>query len=153
MYTFRFSFTRDWPMYSCRYRGRRLTSTDASSSDWRAEMIRSSTLHPPSRSLHGYLERLTDPLIEGRLAVQLFSRFPNGLARFFLIISQGYQRFNRFRCRTGSDPNRGDRSRHRLGGGYIKLLELVLQIENDALGGLLADPREAGQKMNILPPD
>src|SRR5690606_23622276 len=111
-------------------------------------MIRSSTLHPPSQPFGGYLERLTDPLIESRFGIsQPLPGFPNGLAGFLLIISQGHQGFNRLAGGPGSRPFRPGGRDILPGGRGVKIPQLVLQVEDDALSRLLPDAREAREKM------
>src|SRR6266536_6086946 len=130
------------PTYSSSARGRSVRSTSTSTLP--------ATLPPTRRlsssfsiviwpsSLCQQLQRLTDPIANGKPIGQL----PDGGDGFLVAVAEREKRIQnvgrRRRCAVNAD------GRREIGG------ELVLQLQQQALGSLLADPGDLGKATGVL---
>src|SRR5262245_38013106 len=135
--TLRFAITWGWPTYSSRRRGRSDWSKPRSSSTARAETSRGSMRSAPRQGA----QRATQEVLEAPAAVVL-ERAPDallGLGARVTEVDQGGDEIVLL-GRAGDGGRRG-------GLRHGQLLRLVLELQDQALGGLLAhtgDAREAG---------
>ena len=130
------------PTYSSRRRGRSARSTTSSCTPATLAVTRrlssSFSIATSDHRLREQLQRLADAVADGDALGQLLDRRD----RFLVAVAQREQRVE--------DVGRRRRRAVDADGGRHVRAELVLELEQQALGGLLADARNLGEPARIL---